>query len=142
MQYSTYVAQIIGIITGTTHTFTGFTFKYWEFCLEDEIELSNVDAGFQYPAMFITPQPYQFISETGVKYVIRIYLAQTIDKNDRRKRIQAFNDMNNAANWLVEWIPDWMNGVTYPIQIVPVLLWDANVDGLYFDLEFVVQRDC
>jgi hypothetical protein len=112
--------------------------KWSQICLEDEIELNTDD---RWPAMFITPQPWSQKDEDLASYTCRIYLVNKIlpDRTDRFVQISYLNEWVQAA---LQDIPDEFNGLQWPIQVIPIVLWDLQGDGIYIDITVTNQNPC
>lgn len=114
---------------------TGF---YTEICLDDEIELRT---GTTYPAAFIIPVPFEVYSPNSVQYACKIYLVGNVTRDPKLHRISTYSDMVNSAMSFIQQLPDdHIN--KYPITINPIIKWDSNVDGVYFELIVNSRFDC
>jgi hypothetical protein len=142
----TYKNFLDTIYSGLTYlTTTGLTdVIYIKYELEDMMELDPQS----YPgstqsgkSVWITPIPMSIDSETTITYATRIYVAQQI-KEDSTDRFDAFSSCVQLVKMLVQWLPDNINGLIYPVSVTPVLLFDATVDGLYFDLSIKFGLEC
>ena len=137
MNYLTFLETIRDTITGTT---TGGTALSWynEICLEDEIELRT---GTTYPAFFLVPIPFDLVDNHMARYACKIYMVDEVTRAPNyketgasaTKRIIVYNRMINYAQAFLQQLADeYIND--YPITINPIVKWDANVDGIYFEL--------
>jgi len=120
---------------------------FWcEVLLEDEIELNPKTT---FPASFICPVPFEMTSSSITKYIIRVYLVNNTSTSPNwsptggtlTNRFCVLSELTTYAEALVKALPyDWFE--SYPITFTPVVLWDANVDGIYFDLEISAGIIC
>ena len=119
--------------------------------LEDEIELPINESGInQFPAAFVTPLPFTIDGNNRATYSCRIYLAGDVGLSPIIKpglqtssqRFLTYTSLIDIFHKFVQGIPDEFNGMLYPITCNPVLLWDSNVDGIYFDINFMSGVDC
>ena len=119
--------------------------------LEDEIELPINELGInRFPSAFLTPLPISVDGENMVTYSIRIYLAGDVGLSpvmnpplfSISKRYLTFNQLITIFQKFIQQIPNDFNGIQYPITGNPILLWDSNVDGLYFDINFRTGVEC
>lgn len=118
---------------------TGVTVSQWtQICLEDEIELNPSS---RYPGCFITPLPFYQNSEFLAQYNCRVYMVSKIEL-DRSDRFTILSQMVSWAQACLQNIPDEFNGIIWPIQIIPVVFFDLNGDGIYFDISLTNQIDC
>jgi hypothetical protein len=136
MNYLDFVNIIETLLSGTT--ISGSTYlKYIEKCLEDEIE---VKPSTIYPACFICPIPFSFLTEFQVSYGVRIYIAEGI--TDRTKRFDLFSNSIRFLTSFIQNLPSNFYGIRFGIEIKPILLFDSSVDGITFDLNIVENTDC
>lgn len=116
-------------------------FWYSDICLEDEIELST---GVTYPAFFIVPVPFDILDSNTMKYTAKIYMVDNVGRSPRLNgsRLYVYNLMVAYAQaFLQTGIPENYIPV-YPITISPIVKWDANVDGIYFEISLNVFLGC
>lgn len=131
MEYINFLNLIKNTIINTLVNGTQLAW-YSEICLEDEIELKT---GTTYPAIFIVPIPFDIIDDMMVKYSCKVYLVDNVTRapNYNMKRFNVYNKMVNYAMAFLQRLPD-ENINDYPVTINPVVKWDANIDGIYFEL--------
>lgn len=139
MNYLSFLTDIIGFLTGAT--VGGNTLNWYsEICLEDEIELKT---GTTYPAIFVVPIPFDITDDMMAKYGCKIYLVDNITRapNYNLNRINIYNKMINYAMAFIQQLPDnYIND--FPLTINPIVRWDANVDGIYFDFTLNYAVPC
>lgn len=122
-----------------TTTLSGITVcQFSQISLEDEIEL-NPDS--KYPGLFVTPMPFSLKNEGISMYSCRVYLVNIIDL-DKYNRITQINYMNEWLQKTIQEVPDNFNGIQWPIQVTPLVMWDLNGDGLSFDITITNQNPC
>lgn len=134
-----YIDFLNYIMSGITYlTLTGLTdVIYTQYTLEDLIELDPES----YPgstqlgkSIWLTPIPMTFNTNDVVTYGVRVYVAQQI-KDDYTDRFSAISSCIELCNMIIEYVEDDDTSIIqYPVNIVPVLLFDATIEGLYFDL--------
>lgn len=131
----------------------GQTLDWWsEICLEDEIELKT---GTTFPAIFIVPIPFDIIEDMRALYTAKVYLVDNITRAPNYKpgsgivgsgdyitnRISIYNKMVTYAQAFLQ-----QSGVEifpeYPITIEPIVRWDNNVDGIYFNYTINTNVEC
>ena len=141
MTYSTFIQEIINILSGTT--FSGSTFmNSIEFCLESEIGLNKATIIGNCTG-YITPVPVQFNELGRMKYGCKVYLlAKLIDK-DTTQRINVYNRLLGfVSNFLYRM--QTISGIheIYPIEITPTLFTDFDADGIQFTISTNDLYDC
>ncbi len=140
MTYNDFLGIVYDTITGLTTT--GYTdVIYIEYTLEDLIELNPQT----YPqetgkSVFLTPGQLTFESNDRATYTTRIYIAQQI-KEDRSDRFGAMSQCIELCSKIVQNLP-YSIFPLYPLNITPVLLFDATVEGVYIDLQIRTNLDC
>ena len=141
-----YITFLNTIYSGLTYlTTTGLTdVIYIKYELADLIELDPQS----YPgstqsgkSIWITPIPMSIDSDNLITYSARIYVAQQISES-MSDRFTAFSSCIQLVKMLVEWLPYNWNGLQFPVNITPVLLFDACVDGVYFDISVKFNLEC
>jgi hypothetical protein len=113
-------------------TLSGATLNWYsEICLEDEIELKT---GTTYPAIFIVPIPFDIVDDNRALYGAKVYMVDNVTRapNYNLARILTFNKMISYAQAYVQQLDDY-TFANLPITINPIVKWDANIDGIYFD---------
>lgn len=118
---------------------------YSEICLEDEIELKT---GTTYPAVFIVPIPFDVVDPYRINYSCKIYMVDGVTRAPNVKnisgytqRILTFNRMVSYAQAFLQQLPgEYIN--EYPVTINPIVKWDANIDGIYFDFTLATNTGC
>lgn len=144
MDYKTFIENIISVATGITYSgTTGTTIvKYCEFMLVDEPEL---DPQTKYPAVFITPIPMSVSSspmDGQFRFNARIYVLDYIAL-DRSLRLNAFSKCMDILILLRDKLEDnYYWAISEPSDFIPVLYFDANVDGGFMDLSVLAPYDC
>lgn len=142
----TYLNYLNTIYSGLTYlTLTGLTdVIYIKYELADLMELDPQS----YPgstqsgkSVWITPIPMSIDSDNLITYNARIYVAQQISES-MSDRFTAFSSCIQLVKMLVEYLNTIFSGITYPINITPVLLFDAQVDGLFFDISLRSNIEC
>lgn len=141
----TYLTFLNTIVSGFTYlTTTGVTnVIYIQKTLQDLIELDPKS----YPgtsqtgkSVWIVPTPMSIDSFNNISYSARIYIAQQI-REDRADQIDAISDCIQTAKALLQWLPATVVPI-YAVNITPVLLFDAVVEGIYFDLTIRDYIEC
>jgi len=126
-------------------TLTGLTdVIYINYTLEDLIELDvNTYPGTSGvgKSVFLCPIPMTIDSDDIITYGVRVYIAQQINE-DSSDRFSAISSCIELVKMLIQWLPDNLRGLTFPVTITPVLLFDATVEGLYFEFNFSENISC
>jgi len=145
MTYEDFIQYVKNWLSGTTQL------VYIKECLQDEVELPINEAGIQqFPAAFITPLPFTIDDPNRNTYACRIYIAGDVGLSPiinpagttMSKRFKTYSMLISIFQKFIQTIPDDFNGIQYPIVATPVMLWDSNNDGLYFDITYVAGVDC
>lgn len=137
LTYLQFLETVKTWFSGTT--LSGITVcNFSQICLEDQIEL---DPDSRYPGLFIVPLPYSLKSEEISVYSCRIYLVNIIDV-DRYNRMEQLSYMNEWLQKAIQEIPDEFNGLQFPIQVTPLVMWDLNGDGISIDITVTNQNPC
>ena len=145
MTYQEFIQDVKNWLASTS----GLT--YIKECLEDEIELPINETGInQFPAAFITPIPFTINDYNNNTYSCRIYLAGDVGLSPVMnptattisKRFQTYSSLINIFQKFIQLIPDEFNGLQFPITATPILLWDANIDGIYWDINMITSINC
>lgn len=120
-------------------TISGITYCKWaDILLEKEIELNPLT---KYPACFITPQPWQTKKEWLAQYTCRVYLISQINL-DRSNRFIEISKMYDWVQAALQQIPEEFNGLQFPLNITPIVIWDLQGDGLYIDITLINNVPC
>lgn len=123
-------------------TLSGVTLSWYsEICLEDEIELKT--EATTYPAIFIVPIPFDIIDDNRATYSAKVYMVDNVGRapNYGLKRIDIFNKMISYAQAYVQQLDDY-TFLQFPLTINPIVKWDANIDGIYFEITFNSNVEC
>jgi hypothetical protein len=144
MTYNTFIENIKTWLSGTTDL------VWVKDQLEDEIELPINESGIHcFPAAFIVPLPFTIDAQNRVTFSCRVYLADEVGRSPvlvysgtTSKRTYVYSELIDIFLKFIQHIPDSVNGIQYPITVTPILLWDSNVDGLYFDINLITTTDC
>lgn len=130
MQYIDFLQNVASYIKNTTVSGVAQSW-FVDIVLEDEIELKT---GTTYPAVFIVPIPFDMSEDMMAKYSCKIYMVDSVTRapNYNLNRINTYNRMISYCQAFLQQLPDeYIND--FPITINPIVKWDANVDGIYFD---------
>lgn len=144
MNYKQFIETVITYATGLTYSAsTGTSILNWvEYCLTDEPEL---DINTKYPAMFITPIPMTIPKSdmtAPFNFKCRLYILDSIGL-DRSQRLQAYSNSLDIVMLLINKLDYTLNwNVQLPVDFVPILFYDANVDGGFVDLSVLWEYNC
>jgi hypothetical protein len=144
----TYSAFITFVHTSLTNTLVnGFTKNlYIKHCLTDEIELETLNQVYDF-LIYVTPMPTEFLNENSVKYNVQIYivsgvgLSPMVVPNSGTIISSRFSTYSNIQNFFEAFVQQ-ITMAEFPITGTPILLWDNNVDGYYFDFSIITGVDC
>lgn len=145
MTYLEFVSNVKLWLSGTTDIL------YIKELLEDEIELPINESGInQFPAAFLTPIPITIDENNMATYGIRVCLAGDVGLSPimnpplqtMSKRYITYSSLVTIFHKFIQQIPNNFNGIQFPITGNPIVLWDSQVDGLYFDVNFKTGVEC
>lgn len=135
MKYIEFINYVVTWLSGTT--VSGSTYlSYVEKVLEDEIELNTLT---RWPAAFVCPIPITYTDHMMVQYGCRIFIAT--GPITKENRFTHFSDTMTFVSAFLQQIPDEFINY-YPFDVNPILLWDANVDGIVFELKLTNSVIC
>lgn len=139
MKYLQFLQDIQTDIKATT--VSGVTLNWYsEICLEDEIELKT---GTTYPAIFLVPIPFDIIEDNRTGYSVKVYMVDNVTRspNYNLARIIIYDKMVTYCQAYFQQADEY-TFVNFPITINPIVKWDANVDGIYFELTVNSNVEC
>lgn len=133
----TYLASL----TGTSSV----EIQYIKYELEDLMELDPLSYGAynslqQGQSIWICPLPVTMNSRQDIIYNVKIYIAQQM-KEDAIDRFSVMSKTIETGNKIVEWLDDNYL-IQFPVEITPVLLFDATVEGCFLSVSIYGVTDC
>lgn len=142
MNYSDFITYVTTALSGTT---VGGSTKslYIKHCLQDEIELETLSQRYDF-YIYLTPMPTTILNENQVQYQIQVYvttgvgLAPMVGSGPISDRFVGYTNVLNFFQAFIQQIDQ----CDFPIVGTPILLWDNNVDGFYFDLTITTSNEC
>lgn len=115
---------------------------YTEIQLEDMIELNPQS----YPSQtglscWICPIPMTINDINSITYNARVYVTAQI-KEDSSDRFSMMSLCITRTMNMLQQFSDAYNGVVYPLNLTPVLLFDSQSDGVFTDVSMTFNVTC
>jgi len=141
LTYDLFITMVENWLSATTVHYAGEIYKMNFIMKIDDKSRISAQRGKSYPAAFITPAP-MIIQEFGkVKYNVRIFLADKLDK-DHNNYYTMINKLMMFLGALQQEIPHNFNKFIYPINVELPINWDDNVEGIFFDFGITATIPC
>jgi hypothetical protein len=144
LNYIDFINIVEQWLTGTTVHYSGNTGITYSMSFVMKIDNKDRIAGFRdkkYPGAFITPLPVVQPEYGFSRYACRIYLADKLAR-DRSNYFDVINNLITFSQTFYEQIPHEYNKLIYPVTYTIPLLWDDQVEGLYFDFSIKSANNC
>ncbi len=141
MTYFDFLSAVKNTLTGIT--FSGKTqIMYSEINLEDFLELNPKTFPNQTgTTAFVCPIPFTIDGELTATYAAKIYIVGLI-KEDASDRFVVMSRCTDIAQAFMQQLPDNLNGILYPVNVTPIILWDAQADGIYLEINYKTSVKC